>query len=46
MTLMVGSSVAHTLGADALLLGHGVAFYQCVMGVGIIGVGLSVLSID
>ncbi len=46
VALMIGSSVAHTLGVGELLLGHDITFYQCVMGVGIVGVGLSVLSID
>ncbi len=46
LALIVGSSIAHTLKDGELLLGHAVTFYQYMMGVGIVGVGLSVLSID
>lgn len=46
LALVAGSSISHTLGQGDVLLGHGVTFYQYMMGIGIIGVGLSVLSID
>jgi len=41
-----GAVVSHSLGHHHLLFGYGVTFYQYVMIVGIIGLGISVLSID
>ena len=46
LAVMIGSSISHTLGNGTHLLGHGVTFYQYMMGVGIVGIGISVLSID
>ncbi len=46
LALIVGSSIAHVLKERKLLLDHAATFYQYIMGARIIGVGLSVLSID
>jgi len=42
----LGAIVSHTLGHHHTLFGYGATFYQYVMIVGIIGLGISVLSID
>jgi len=46
LALVVGASVARSLGADQTLLHFNKTFYQHLMITGIIGLGVAVLSID
>ena len=46
LALVVGGSVAHSLGADQTLLHFNRNFYEHVMLTGIIGLGVAVLAID
>ena len=46
LALIVGGSIAHSLGADQTLLHFNKAFYEHLMITGIIGLGVAVLSID
>ena len=46
LALIVGGTIAHTLGAHQTLLHFNKAFYEHLMIVGIIGLGVAVLSID
>lgn len=46
LAAVIGTSVYHSLGAHEYLLHFPKAFYQYLMVVGVIGMGISVLSID
>ena len=46
LALIIGGSIAHSLGAHETLLHFNKAFYQHLMITGIIGLGVAVLSID
>lgn len=46
LALIVGGTIAHSLGADQTLLHFNKTFYEHLMITGIIGLGVAVLSID
>ncbi len=46
IAMVSGAIISHQLKSDALLFTYGQTFYQCLMITGIMGVAISVLSID